>query len=67
MMWAGTGGERQLHLQQLGSESTPAAAKEPKAATVKLASPGRHLLNCGWLQVHSQVPSTPVWQRPTNP
>ena len=37
MMWAGTGGERRLHLQQLGSESTPAAAKEPKAATVKLA------------------------------
>ena len=35
MMWAGTGGERQLHLQRLGPELTPAAAKEPKAATVK--------------------------------
>ena len=35
MMWAGTGGERQLHLQRLGPELTPSAAKEPKAATVK--------------------------------
>ena len=47
MMWAGTGGERQLHLQRLGPELTPSAAKEPKAATVKCLPDATTCLTAG--------------------